>query len=433
MKLDWDSITLNGRSYRPEDIAKKIVEYVFNKSIEQLERNFEDTNFNSIVVGVPAKFKAPHHNIIKKIVADATNIKNVTLLPEPIAAALAYYNKKKSTSSNVAIFDMGCGTFDTAFLKPNIHPTASEPYPYIVSEQDGSELAGLKIDEIIEELLLNKLRRNPGTLTVKYYEDNSHVERRCLQKVASEFKECLSRMETYSTRINAITYDGSSVISLERSELETAISPVIDQNIKIMEDMLARAGINKSLSFDILVTGGCSYIPLIKKKLCDAFPLSINRIFQGLPEQSVALGCAIYGATKVIAPKMVFGYGVDTKIPNKKGKYIKIHIPSNIQLPYSKTIVYRTIHDLQDEMKFRIFEVPNAESEACIPLKDNLVESYIVKHHFSSPVLKGTVVDLSIQLEEDGVLIVESNDHGISYPQITHLGFQNKEANVYYE
>jgi molecular chaperone DnaK len=105
------------------------------------------------VITVPAAFDLPACDATKRA-ADLAGFKQVVLLPEPTAAALAYLEHFQGTQGFWLVFDFGGGTFDAAVVRLN-----EGGYDFVAHAGD-NELGGKLIDwAIVNELFIPALAK----------------------------------------------------------------------------------------------------------------------------------------------------------------------------------------------------------------------------------------------------------------------------------
>ena len=99
--------------FSPEDISSFILKYLKNYS-EIYEGNKKIEN---VIITVPAHFNnLQRQSTINS--AKKAGFKNIKIINEPTAAAIAYANTFKSVNEKIIlIFDLGGGTFDCSILK----------------------------------------------------------------------------------------------------------------------------------------------------------------------------------------------------------------------------------------------------------------------------------------------------------------------------
>lgn len=414
MKMSEKQVVLNGHAYTPRYLLTKQVRRVLGISKEALEQEMIDEEPRAWVSGVPARFTAAEKGELRYILEEATGGKRIRLVIEPILAAMTndYFTRKTGRKPRkVLVTDMGGGTFDVVLLIPNDHPTVDNPEPYIALHPDGLRQAGDAQDVIMEELILEKVRRNPGSVKLDILNNINHHDRRRLRQTAKETKERLSSVESSAVNITGVEC-GSTVVTVTRAEYEKRIRPMLQQAVDLAADVLERCKLGSCPDIDVLMVGGASYTPLFRKLLEEKFHwLSKENIMHRFPEKAVALGAAIYAQTpELVRPKVAYGYAVNTHINNGKEEVLRVIIPSGANLPMTVDANFVTLDANQASVKFSVYEVPNTDDKIHMKLDQGRITAYSITHQFHSRVPKDSPVKLSTTLTEDGVLTMTVED-----------------------
>lgn len=420
MKLGENNISLNGKQYTPGLITEKIVRRVIKLSHDAMEKNqlFEQPIYKKLVVGVPVRFGAVKRQILKKAMKNATDGKEIVLLPEPIAAAIAYARYVKCNNKNVLVYDLGAGTFDTVLLEPNKNRTKENPYEYIPKYPDGLFIAGDYFDQKMAEIIIHKIKSQSEQMDIDKLSNVNHVDYHRLLELAREAKEKLSIQDRFTAWIEGSSKNGGPCIQkviVLREEFEKEIRPAIQDTIDCAYNVLVQAKMQNRKDIDILLVGGSTYIPLIKKMLVEKFKhLDEKNILQRFPEQAIALGCAIYANEEVCYTPVAFAYGIGTYLPETNRDVIDIIIPSNYMGNIKEEVTYYTRFDDQETITFKFFELDHGEIDDEIPIEEGKFTQLMVKHSFGKKVPAGTRVDVTLSLSKAGILSVIVNDKGIT-------------------
>jgi actin-like ATPase involved in cell morphogenesis len=208
------------------------------------------------------------------------------LVPEPVAAALAYAQREGVTEGqHVLVYDLGGGTFDVAVVR------LSTGGPEVVGTPDGLErLGGIDFDAAV----LNHVDRALDGRVHAADADNPET-RAALARLRDECrgaKEALS--SDTETQIPVLLPDLHENVRLTRAELEQILQPRLEDTFPIVERVVASAGIGMGDVATILTVGGSSRIPLVAQLLRERTqrPVTIDPN----PKSSVAIGAAAVAA-----------------------------------------------------------------------------------------------------------------------------------------
>ena len=125
-------------------VVSKLYSYIIDKAREQLGQEVEYG-----VITVPAYFSDQQIDILKKA-AQIAGLRQLDVIPEPTAAALAY--GISIPNSKLVIYDLGGGTFDVCILEV----TLNDGYKVIKCGGDPF-LGGRDFDQCMIELIKRKL------------------------------------------------------------------------------------------------------------------------------------------------------------------------------------------------------------------------------------------------------------------------------------
>lgn len=426
MKLDQTSVVLNGHAYTPRYLMIKQVQRVLELTGQALDDEMVEMDAKLWVVGVPVRFSAAEHRELQIILQDATGGATIRLVAEPILAAIAndYYTKKKGRKARrQLVLDIGGGTLDVVMLIPNEKPDADHPEPYLALNPDGLRVAGDYMDEKLEEVLLEEIKKNPGTVNLVNLNNKGHYDRRQLRQVAKDTKERLSSVDSCAVTVTNLD-GGKTVVTVTRQQYEAKIMPMMKEAVALASDVLKRCDLGANPDIDILLVGGGSYTPLLRTLLEKEFSwLPKENIMMRFPERAVALGAAIYAETpQLVRPKIAYGYAVNTHIDNGKEEVLRVIIPSAADLPMTVKADFVTMDANQASVRFTVYEVPNTDKKTHMKMEAGRVTAYSISHKFATRVPKDTPVKLTTTLTEDGVLDMTVEDFRVDQ-RITHKVF----------
>jgi molecular chaperone DnaK len=270
---EW-RIEQDGKSYSAVDISAMILKKVKKDSESTLGL------IEHAVITVPAYFDEYRRKATMDA-AEKAGLKVLRIINEPTAAALTYA-KTGQCKGKVLIYDLGGGTFDVSIVDIK----SPQEITVIASEGD-HDLGGVNFDEALAEHLNELFQKEKGTY-LKTEEDSTPFRR--AQAEAERAKRKLSKIDQVSPiPLNFGEYWMNA--SVKRTDFERLISEYITKTELLIEDALFEANLKENDIEHVLLVGGSTRIPAIKRMLHKKFgkePLS-----QVNPDEAVALGAAI--------------------------------------------------------------------------------------------------------------------------------------------
>lgn len=293
------SVWLGDKEYQPEDISAEILKKLLQNSQLFQNRIGQKSTITQAVVTVPAYFNDKQRYATQTAVT-RSGLALLELLAEPTAAAISYGFKPGAEDvQTILVYDFGGGTFDSSLI------TASGNQ-FIESGKAGDLwLGGDDIDYRIMEFVKQQVAQQEGlddidALIAKmpYYH---RVRFQGDLKIAVEqAKIHLSSAEL--TRIIPSTplldEFGATIyidVELSRTHFEKMILPLVERTIQICQDTLKCSEYPAESVDIILLVGGSSQIPLVQRKVRQAFGAD-KVVVHPRPMYAVAEGAAIVAA-----------------------------------------------------------------------------------------------------------------------------------------
>lgn len=239
---------------------------------------------------------------IEKVTLDGNPVHVVGRLPEPAAVAIDYLHymqhiapeeiRISSNNFTVLVYDLGHGTFDTAVVTAQ-----SEGTPYKLHSKDGlPEVGGKNFDEILYQELLAGLKEQYG------YTPQNERQRDIIRQEAVKAKIALTDSESYTA---SVLIEGDFCdVEITRERFENLTQHLLFQTLELVQNVLDEATSNGIKIDGIVLSGGASKMPMIKKGLEQLvegeYPIVLYR-----PSEAVSFGAARFAHG--IAEKPVSG------------------------------------------------------------------------------------------------------------------------------
>ena len=270
---------VNGEPWMPEQLTALLLDGVYARVTREL-----GATPNHLVLTHPATWGEHRLGLLRDVVAASIDVP-ITLVPEPVAAAIHFHDRCRSESrtippgSRIAVYDLGGGTFDTAVL-------GLEDVGYqILGEPEGlAQLGGLDLDQVIFDLVYERAADIIDAV------DQSSSDRASLIRLREECtlaKETLSVVDRVEIPVALTT--GSKLVVVERTDFESRIEFMIEQTVDLIERTIGSTGADDVDS--VLLVGGSSRVPLVGQMLSERLGLQVR--LDSHPKQAIALGAAL--------------------------------------------------------------------------------------------------------------------------------------------
>ena len=225
------------------------------------------------VIAVPANASSSQRYVTLSCFR-AAGFKIIKILDEPVASGIQFvrerYKRWDRVKSDVMIYDLGGGTFDTTLLA-----IENGRYDPVVS-RGITRLGGDDFDRI----LLDLVEKEAGCA----FDDDDQLD--MLQRV----REAKESMGPYTQKLHLDVDD--DVVSVPVKTFLDASTPLLEQTLDLVDRVLEETKGRPDPPDRIVLVGGGSLLPLVSKALRDRYGRA--KIHQGLyPLASVAIGAAM--------------------------------------------------------------------------------------------------------------------------------------------
>ena len=396
-----------GKEYTPQQISAYILQKIKRDAEQYLGEPISEA-----VITVPAYFNDNQRQATKDAGAIAgLDVKRI--INEPTAAALAYGIDKTKESQKILVFDLGGGTLDVTVME------FGEGVFEVLSTSGDTQLGGTDMDEAIINFLNEDFKKKEG-IDIKS-DKNAYIR----LKDASE-KAKIELSSTLSTEINlpyiTATNTGPKHLqyTLTRSEFDKLISPIVERALKPLETALEGAKLKKEDLSKILLVGGPTRIPYVRKFVEDFFGKKVEGGVD--PMECVAIGAALQGAVItgdikdiVLLDVTPLTLGLETL-----GGVATPLIPANTTIPTRKSQVFTTAADMQTAVTIHVVqgERPMAADNVSLGMF-NLVGI--------PPAPRGIPqIEVTFDIDVNGILNVSAVDKGTNKKQGITISATNK-------
>ena len=418
------TIPIHGRNFSPEEISAEVL-----KKLKRDAENYFGEAVTRAVITVPAYFNDAQRNATKRA-GELAGFTVERIVNEPTAAALAYGLDKLKEKSKIAVYDLGGGTFDLSILELN------EGVFQVLATNGNTRLGGDDLDKRIVEFLTQKIETGFSHAKSQSRKGNSESSHLCafardliflshVREVAEIAKIKLSTEMEVEITLPFLTPDFSFGCKLTRAELENLTRDIILRTRQHCLRALADAKLEAKDLDQIILVGGQTRMPLVRKFVGELFgcadfeetrgSLRIGSDFHKIsgpqlntsqnPDEAVALGAAIQaeilsgGFKNVLLLDVTpLSLGVETF-----GGLMNVLIPRNSTIPVKAGELFTTAMDFQREMLIHVLQ---GERERA---KDNWSLGKFTVEFESAP--RGVPrVGVQFEIDANGILHVLARD-----------------------
>lgn len=254
-------IRLADQLLTPEEISALVLQEVVRRC----------DHHGRAVVTVPAYFDDSQRQATRDA-GRIAGIDVIRIVNEPTAAALAY-GLDRRREGNVAIYDLGGGTFDCTIL------SIRDGVFKVLSTRGDTRLGGDDFDRILMSMAISDSANHSPALL------------QSVRDAAEKAKKNLSYEDSTTMMWNEPASNLPQSLEIHRDRFELAIEPLVMQTIERCKQALRDARLSVTAIDDVVLVGGSSRIPLVRRKVEEYFGrkphIELN------PDEVVALGAAV--------------------------------------------------------------------------------------------------------------------------------------------
>jgi molecular chaperone DnaK len=395
-KMGTDHIfKLQGKEYKPQQISAFILQKIKKDSEAFLGEKIEKA-----VITVPAYFDDNQRQATK----DAGTIAGldvVRIINEPTAASLAFGLDKSKQEMKILVFDFGGGTLDVTIME------MGGGVFEVMSTSGDTLLGGTDMDKVIIDYVVDDFRKKTG---IDLTADSTAITR--IREASEKAKIELSTVMETDINLPFIFHDPSSgtknlEIILTRAKFEELINPIVERCKPSVEKALEDAKLPTSDISKIVLIGGPTRIPLVRKFISSLIGKETESGVD--PMEAVAMGAAIQAgiiagdvtSDIVLLDVTPLTLGIETL-----GGVREPLIERNTTIPTSKSKVFTTAADSQTAVTIHVVQGERPMAADNVSLGSfNLTDL--------PPAPRGVPqIDVKFDIDANGILNVTATDLG---------------------
>ncbi len=324
-------VQVGNKFYSPIELSGYILEELKKRAEHILK-----TPVTKAVITVPAYF----NDAQRQATRDAGRLAGLDVLRiinEPTAASLAYgLGLDPMEEKTIAVYDLGGGTFDISILR------IANGIFEVLSTNGDTYLGGDDLDRAIIEYWMKQW-------SLDNLEDHKVLKQQ-LRISAEKAKIHLSNHPIFETEF------AGEKITITKDIFEKLVQPIVDKTMDCCKNAMQDAGLQVSDINTVLMVGGSTRVPLVKKTVSQFFNQEVNDSVN--PDEVVALGAAVQAdilagnnQSMLLLDITPLSLGIETM-----GGLMDVLLPRNSKIPTKAGRQYTTQKDAQSGIQIAVYQ-----------------------------------------------------------------------------
>jgi molecular chaperone DnaK len=382
-------VEAQGKKYSPSQVGSMVL-----VKMKETAEAFLGRPVSKAVITVPAYFNDTQRQATKDA-GKIAGLEVMRIINEPTAAALAYGLDKKE--GQIAVFDLGGGTFDISILE------ISGGVFEVKATNGDTLLGGEDFDEVLLQYLVSEFKKETS---IDLSKDTLAMQR--LREAAERAKRELDGLAATEVSLPFITADATGAkhlnTRLTKAKFESLVDHLVQRTLGPCKVCLKDSGVKKEELSEVILVGGMTRMPKVQTLVEDFFGRKPSKGVN--PDEVVAMGAAIQGGVlkgdvkdMLLIDVTPLSLGLETL----GGVFTRL-INKNTAIPTKKTQVFSTAADNQTQVQIKVLQ---GEREMAA---DNKALGEFELSGFP-PAPRGIPqIEVSFDIDADGILHVTAKD-----------------------